>query len=99
RSKEPERWIEAKWGFEPGRNFDCRITLLVENEPGVLARVASEIGEGGANISHVNMDENQDHDMNELEFTIQVEGRVHLARVIRNVRRVQGVARVVRERG
>ncbi len=98
-AKEPERWIEVSWGHDPGHNFDCRIKLLIDNEPGVLARVAAEIGEGGANINHVNMDEGKENEMSELQFTIQVEGRVHLARIIRNVRRVEGVARVVRERG
>ena len=99
RMKEPERWIEVRWGHELNRQFDCRITLLVNNEPGVLARVASEIGEGNANISQVSMEEDKGHGMNELHFTLQVEGRVHLARLIRNVRRVEGVKRVVRERG
>lgn len=99
RLKEPERWIEVRWGIDPNRQFDCRIRLLVVNEPGVLARVAAEIGEGNANISQVSMEENKEHGMNELHFTLQVEGRVHLARLIRNVRRVEGVTRVVRERG
>ena len=99
RLKDPERWIEVRWGHELNRQFDCRIKLLVNNEPGVLARVAAEIGEGNANISHVSMEDDKEHGMNELHFTLQVEGRVHLARLIRNVRRVEGVARVVRERG
>lgn len=99
RLKEPERWIEIQWGADLNRNFDCNISLLVNNQPGVLARVAAEIGEGGANISQVSMEENKEHGMNLLHFTIQVEGRVHLARLIRNLRRVDGVARVVRERG
>jgi GTP diphosphokinase / guanosine-3',5'-bis(diphosphate) 3'-diphosphatase len=99
RIKEPERWIEVKWGNELYRQFDCRIKLLVNNQPGVLARVAGEIGQSGANIAFVNMEEDKGDGLNELHFTIQVEGRVHLARLIRNIRRVEGVARVERERG
>jgi GTP pyrophosphokinase len=97
--KEPERWIEVKWGNELNRRFDCRIKLLILNEQGILARVAAEIGESDANISHVAMEEDKEHGLTELRFTIQVEGRVHLARLIRNARRVEGVTRVVRERG
>jgi GTP pyrophosphokinase len=97
--KEPERWIEVKWGNELNRQFDCRIKLLVTNQPGVLARVAGEVGQSGANIAFVNMEEDTGDGLNQLHFTIQVEGRVHLARLIRNIRRVDGVARVEREHG
>jgi GTP pyrophosphokinase len=99
RSKEPDRWIEVVWGSELNRRFDCRIALLAHNEKGILARVAAEIGESDANITHVGMDDDKDHLMIHLRFTVQVEDRVHLARLMRNVRRVSGVTRLLRERG
>jgi GTP pyrophosphokinase len=100
RAKEPERWIEVMWAPEVNRRFDCRITLLVKNEKGVLARVAAEIGESDANITSVNMDDDKDHQlMTQLRFTVQVENRVHLARLMRNVHRIPGVTRILRERG
>lgn len=97
--KEPERWVEVKWGDQLKRRFDTKIRMLVTNGQGMLARVAAEIGEADANISHVGMEEDLEHGMTELLFTIQVQDRVHLARLIRNVRRAQGVTRVLRERG
>ncbi len=97
-SKEPERWIELVWGDELTRRFDCRVKVLVSNEKGVLARVAAEIGESDANITYVGMDDDRDHLMKQLRFTIQVEDRIHLARLMRNVRRIPGVARILRER-
>ncbi|GIZ53971.1 guanosine-3',5'-bis(diphosphate) 3'-pyrophosphohydrolase [Noviherbaspirillum aridicola] len=97
-AKEPERWIELAWGSGLSRRFDCRIKVLVNNEKGVLARVAAEIGESDANITHVGMDDDRDQQMKQLRFTIQVEDRVHLARLMRNVRRIPGVARILRER-
>ncbi|NEX59857.1 RelA/SpoT family protein [Noviherbaspirillum galbum] len=99
RAKEPDRWIELAWGNELNRRFDCRIRILVRNEKGVLARIAAEIGESDANITYVGMDDDREHLMKQLRFTIQVEDRVHLARVMRNVRRVPGVDRILRERG
>jgi GTP pyrophosphokinase len=98
RAKEPDRWIEVVWGSELSRRFDCRIKVLVQNEKGVLARVAAEIGESDANIIYVGMDDDKDHLMTQLRFTVQVEDRVHLARMMRNVRRVPHVARILRER-
>jgi GTP pyrophosphokinase len=98
RAKEPDRWIAVQWGTELNRRFDCRIRLLINNEKGILARVAAEIGESDANITYVGMDEDDEHMMTQLRFTIQVKDRVHLAHLIRNLRRVAGVNRVERER-
>ncbi|MBC7502884.1 MAG: bifunctional (p)ppGpp synthetase/guanosine-3',5'-bis(diphosphate) 3'-pyrophosphohydrolase [Herminiimonas sp.] len=99
RLKEPERWIEVMWGTDLNRRFDSRIMLLVKNERGILARIAAEIGESDANITHVGMDDDNDLMMTHLRFTVQVEDRVHLARLMRNVRRIAGVTRILRERG
>ncbi|MDB5761778.1 MAG: spoT [Herminiimonas sp.] len=98
RAKEPDRWIEVTWGTELNRRFDCRIKVLVHNEKGVLARVAAEIGESDANIMYVGMDDDEDHVMKQLRFTVQIEDRIHLARLMRNVRRIPNVARILRER-
>ena len=100
-SKEAGHWTGVVWGENLNRRFDCRIKLLVQNERGILARVAAEINESDANIIHVLMDQEkyQDRAMIHLRFTIQVENRIHLARMIRNVRRLPGVERLERERG
>ncbi|MYM75820.1 RelA/SpoT family protein [Duganella sp. FT109W] len=98
RAKEPDRWIAVKWGTELNRRFDSRIKLLINNEKGILARVAAEIGESDANITYVGMDEDKDNVLHQLRFTVQVKDRVHLAGLLRNVRRVAGVNRILRER-
>jgi GTP pyrophosphokinase len=98
KAKEPDRWIAVKWGTELNRRFDSRIKLLINNEKGILARVAAEIGESDANIIYVGMDEDKEHVLHQLRFTIQVKDRVHLAGLLRNVRRVAGVNRILRER-
>lgn len=98
RNKDPDRWIEVLWGEDLNRRFDCRIKVLVHNDKGILARVAAEIGDSDANIIYVNMDDDKDQLMTQLVFTIQVEDRVHLARLMRNVRRIRGVTRILRDR-
>ena len=98
RTKEPGRWIEVNWATEPNRRFESRIRVLVQNEKGALARIAAEIGESDSNIVHISMDESVNSDLTDLRFTIQVEDRIHLARLIRNVRSINGVARILRER-
>ncbi len=98
RSKDADRWIAVAWDTELNRRFDCPLKILVHNDKGVLARVAAEIGESDANITYVNMDDEKDNSMTQLRFTVQVDDRIHLARLIRNVRRIPSVARVLRER-
>jgi len=98
RTKEPGRWIDVGWANEHARRFESRIRVLLQNEKGALARLAAEINESDSNIVHVGMDEDGSNPMTELRFTVQVEDRVHLARLMRNVKRVKGVERILRER-
>ena len=98
RSKEPGRWIDVSWANEHVRRFESRIRVLLQDEKGALARLAAEINESDSNIVHVGMDEGSNSSMIELRFTVQVEDRVHLARLMRNVKRVKGVGRILRER-
>ncbi|MDQ9171779.1 bifunctional (p)ppGpp synthetase/guanosine-3',5'-bis(diphosphate) 3'-pyrophosphohydrolase [Oxalobacteraceae bacterium R-40] len=98
RSKDSDRWIAVAWDTDLNRRFDCQLKILAHNDKGVLARVAAEIGESDANITYVNMDDDKDHSMMLLRFTVQVDDRIHLARLIRNLRRIPSVARVLRER-
>jgi GTP pyrophosphokinase len=95
--KEPDRWIDVSWGEDLNRRFDCRITVMVNNQRGALARIAAEIGESDVNISHVSMEDGQANDMTNIHFTIQIENRTHLARLIRNVKHLTGVIKIWRE--
>ncbi len=99
RAKEPGRWIDVDWAQEHASRSNCRIRVLVNDEKGLLARLAAALNESDSNIVHVGMDEGRrDGPLTELRFTVQVEDRVHLARLMRNVRRVHGVERILRDR-
>lgn len=98
RAKEPGRWIDVSWAPEHARRFESRIRVLLQDEKGALARLAAEINESDSNIVHVGMEESRTSPLTELRFTVQVEDRVHLARLMRNVKRVKGVERILRER-
>ncbi|AZP13909.1 RelA/SpoT family protein [Undibacterium parvum] len=97
--KEPDRWIDVNWGDDLNRRFDCRITAMTNNERGALARIAAEIGESDANISHVSIEDGQANDITNIHFTIQIEDRTHLARLMRNVKHLSGVSKIWREHG
>ena len=95
--KEPDRWIDVSWGEDLNRRFDCRIAVMVSNQRGALARIAAEIGDADVNISHVSMEDGQANDMTIIHFTVQIENRTQLARLIRNVKHLTGVTKIWRE--
>lgn len=100
RAKDPGRWIDVSWAEDYSSRSNCRISVLVTDEKGLLARLAAQINESDSNIVHVGMDEGRrEGPLTELRFTVQVEDRIHLARLMRNVRQVRGVARILRDKG
>jgi GTP pyrophosphokinase len=90
----------VSWAEDYSSRSNCRISVLVNDEKGLLARLAAQINESDSNIVHVGMDEGRrEGPLTELRFTVQVEDRIHLARLMRNVRQVRGVARILRDKG
>ncbi|VCU72574.1 Bifunctional (p)ppGpp synthase/hydrolase SpoT [Pigmentiphaga humi] len=98
RAREPERWLDIAWDEQTSRHFNVRIDVILRQERGVLGRVAAEISAADANITHVSMQDEASATV-AVHFSLQVESRQHLARVIRYVRRVPQVQRIVRMRG
>lgn len=97
RSKQHDKWIAVAWGDELKQLFDCRLTIHAVDERGLLARIASEISESEANITNVRMDDDKSDEFSILTFTVQVEDRVHLARLMRRLRHIPEVTRITRE--
>ena len=94
--KQPEKWIAVNWEADIERNFDCKIQTDTRNKPGVLAEVAATIGDCGSNIEQVEV-LGRHEDCSVLSFLLQVRDRVHLARIMRNVKNMKNVIRVTRD--
>ena len=97
RSVEPNNWIHVDWEPDPGQLFDLRIRVTVRDIRGALGRVATGISQSGANIKQVIMDGENPGLTSDLHFLIQVADRQHLARLIRQLRRIPDVVRIIRE--
>ncbi len=95
RTKDSERWIDVDWADEITGQFRTGIEVHVRNDRGVLGKVAAEIAASEANIAHVAMDEDPAESAT-LRFALLVRDRVHLAQVMRNLRRLSEVARITR---
>jgi len=94
--KDPENWIEVVWANDIAREFEVAIKVDVKNSKGVLAKVASSITSADANIVHVAMEDSFSEASATIRFGIQVQNRVHLARVMRSLRNNSDVVRVIR---
>jgi GTP diphosphokinase / guanosine-3',5'-bis(diphosphate) 3'-diphosphatase len=95
RRKEPDQWIDVEWDSRTTRLFQAAINLTVENQRGVLAKVASEIAEAGSNIDSISMDEDRAL-FTTMHLVLEVANRQHLARVMRSLRRLPATKRISR---
>jgi RelA/SpoT family (p)ppGpp synthetase len=92
---DPDKWIDVEWAPDTERTFDVGIRLVAANQRGVLAKVATAISEADSNIDNVSMDEERGV-YTAMHFTIQVHNRLHLARVMKSLRRIPEVVRITR---
>jgi RelA/SpoT family (p)ppGpp synthetase len=92
---DPDKWLDVEWAPQTEKMFDVGIRVTVVNQRGVLAKVATAIAEGGSNIDNVSMDEERSL-YTTMHFTLQVANRLHLAKVLRSLRRVREVVRIAR---
>jgi GTP diphosphokinase / guanosine-3',5'-bis(diphosphate) 3'-diphosphatase len=96
--RDSERWIAVEWADELTRTFETHLYVLVKNGKGVLAQVASAVSAAEADITHLGMDPEPAEESTELRLQVSVRDRVHLAEVLRTMRRSPVVLRVSRYR-
>jgi guanosine-3',5'-bis(diphosphate) 3'-pyrophosphohydrolase len=94
--RDSERWMQVEWAEELSRPFETAIMVLVRNGKGVLAQVAAAIAAAEADITHLDMGEERASESAELKLLISVRDRLHLADVLRTLRRSPTVLRVWR---
>lgn len=94
--KHPEKWLSVSWQAGIDREFSSQIQVDTVNKTGVLAEVAATIANSDSNIEQVSVT-NRHEDCTELTFILTVKDRKHLARIMRNVRKMPNVIRVQRD--
>ena len=95
---EPERMLDVEWDNETHKLHDVNIRIVVANERGVLAQVAASIADAESNIQNVAVEPQDGGKYAAMQFTLQVFNRLHLARIMRELRRIPEVARITRLR-
>jgi RelA/SpoT family (p)ppGpp synthetase len=96
--KNPEQWIDVQWESHIEGVFPVSFRVEVKNQRGVLASVAATIAEQEANIDTVTFDD-RDGQITTMDFTVEVRDRVHLARIMRQLRALDSMVRINRKKG
>ncbi len=94
--RDSERWMRVDWAEQPSRLFETAVSLLVSNGKGVLAQVASAVSQAEADITHIDMGNEPASETTELKLLLSVRDRLHLAEVMRTLKRSPAVLRVAR---
>ncbi len=91
------RWIDVDW--DPNRpettRFEVGLRVLARDAVGMLARITAAIAAEHGHILAVQMEAHQGLYL-AISFTLQVADRIHLARIMRAIRRVPEVVRLQR---
>ena len=93
----PERQIEVEWGKSSMVTaYPVRLSVRVQNQPGVLAAISSKIASVNTNIQDLDAvsHENQKGTIN---MTVEIKDLKHLERVIKSLRSLKGVLDVERK--
>jgi guanosine-3',5'-bis(diphosphate) 3'-pyrophosphohydrolase len=89
--------VDVEWAPDVQGVFDAGVRVLVADRRGLLAELATAIGDTDANIDTVSMERPDGGDV-AMFFGVQVRDRRHFAHMMRALRRVPDVRRVARAR-
>jgi GTP pyrophosphokinase len=90
--------VDVEWSSDVQGVFDAGVRVLVSDRRGLLADLATSIGNADANIDTVSMERPDGSEVLAMFFSVQVRDRKHLAQVMRAMRHVPDVKRVQRAR-
>jgi GTP diphosphokinase / guanosine-3',5'-bis(diphosphate) 3'-diphosphatase len=95
-----EKLIDVEWDADVNRLFDVPVRILAQNDRGTLAAIATAIAEADANITAVATQEPEGFSERymQIQFTLQVSNRTHLAKVMKNLRQLPSAYRIQRMR-
>lgn len=90
-----EKCVILSWDKDIDSEFSVDLRVYLENRKGVVAELASAVTQADANIEGISV-EDRDARLSVTQLQLSVQGRKHLARVIRRLRTIRGVSKIVR---
>jgi guanosine-3',5'-bis(diphosphate) 3'-pyrophosphohydrolase len=93
----PEKCVTLSWDKDIDSEFSVDLRLYLENRKGLVAELAAAITQADANIESISI-EDRDVKLSVMQIQLSVQGRKHLARVIRRLRNIRGINKIIRIR-
>lgn len=91
----PEKIVPVRWDPEVDGEFAVELRVELENERGIIAKLATAITSKEANIERISTVE-RDARFSIVNLLLNVRNRIHLARVMKHIRLIKPVSRVAR---
>ncbi|TFH75557.1 bifunctional GTP diphosphokinase/guanosine-3',5'-bis pyrophosphate 3'-pyrophosphohydrolase [Gammaproteobacteria bacterium LSUCC0112] len=91
----PEKIIPVRWDPEVDGEFAVELRVELENERGIIAKLATAITSKEANIERISTVE-RDARFSIVNLLLNVRNRIHLARVMKHIRLIKPVTKVAR---
>ncbi|QPK65552.1 bifunctional (p)ppGpp synthetase/guanosine-3',5'-bis(diphosphate) 3'-pyrophosphohydrolase [Methylomonas sp. LL1] len=93
--KKQTTWLDVEWSSEASGEFPAEIRVELLNQRGSLATIASTISFMDSNIENINVVSQDDRVSVDL-LTLAVRDRVHLANIIRKLKKLSIVLKITR---
>ncbi|RLB84148.1 MAG: GTP pyrophosphokinase [Deltaproteobacteria bacterium] len=94
----PERQVEVKWDSDSSETFSAKIHITSSDRVGLLADIASNINNSGANIISANT-KTLENKMVDSIFVITVEDIQQINKIISNIKKIKQVHNIKRIHG
>lgn len=92
-----EKCVILSWDKDIDSEFTVDLRVYLENRRGIVVELASAINQAEANVEKIDVEE-RDARLSVIHLKVSVQGRRHLARVIRRLRNIRGVNKIVRRK-
>tara|TARA_B110000503_G_scaffold85373_1_gene129852 strand:+ start:84893 stop:87010 length:2118 start_codon:yes stop_codon:yes gene_type:complete len=90
-----ERRIALRWDSAVAGEYRAELRVEVENRRGMIAVIATRINAMSVNIEKITTDD-KDYQFTYVNLELMVQGRVHLARIMKRLRTISHVRKVTR---
>lgn len=95
--QQADKYVPLLWEDRVDGDFSVELRIDLINRRGSLAALAMAISEAESNIEDISAKESDTHHFH-VEATIAVRNRVHLAKILRKIRKRKDVIRVLRQK-
>lgn len=90
-----DRMMNLRWDDDTEGLYPVGLRLESENRRGMIAVVATRLNEVGMNIDRISTTD-RDAQYTYVDLELQVSSRIHLARILKRLRTIEGLRRVIR---